>query len=91
MLLFNLMEVISFTLKASPHLRNKAGLSRDAQQKYKLIWTDLTFKYFVLPQSTVCRVNTELFISLCLIGTENNAMPTNTISKQLKFIIINSF
>lgn len=85
------MERILFTLKASMLLRNKAGPSRDAQQNHKLIWTDLTFKYSVLPQPTVYRLNSELFISLCFIGTENNATSTNTISKQLKLIIINSY
>lgn len=85
------MEILLFNLKAPLHLRNKAGPSRDAQQNRKLIWTDLTFKYSVLPQSTVCRLNTELYISLYFIGTENNAVPTNTISKQLKCIIINSY
>lgn len=49
MLLFNLMEMILFTLKASLNLRNKAGPSRYAQDNYKLIWTDLSFKYSVLP------------------------------------------
>lgn len=49
MLFVNLMEMILFNLNASLHLRNEVGPSRDAQQNYQLIWTDLTFKYSVLP------------------------------------------